>query len=62
MNQNEPVLDKNKDVDASSYIEPSDADADAQADHPSILVMKTHNEHVLDKSKYDISASSKCFF
>jgi hypothetical protein len=60
------VVDKDKDVDASSYNEPSDADvdADAQVDQLSILFMKTHNERVLDKdkSKSDISASSKCFF
>jgi hypothetical protein len=53
MNQNEPVLDKDKDADASS----------PQADDPSVLLMKTHNEPVLDKNKlkYDMSASSKCF-
>jgi hypothetical protein len=42
-----------------------DADTSSpQADSPSDLVMKTHNEHVLDKDKLksDICASSKCFF
>jgi hypothetical protein len=64
MNENESVLDKDKDVDASSYNELSDAVADAQADHPSVLVMKTHNEPVLDKDKSnsDVSTSSKCVF
>jgi hypothetical protein len=48
------MLDKDKDVDTSS----------PQADHPPVLVMKTHNESVLgkDNSKSDVSASSKCFF
>jgi hypothetical protein len=58
------VLDKDKDADASSYNEPSDVVADAQADHLSVPVMNTHNEPVLDKdmSNSDVPASSKCVF
>jgi hypothetical protein len=56
MNENESVLDKDKYADASSYNEPSDVVADAQAEPPCDFVMN-ENESVMDKDK-DVDASS----